>query len=756
MALLAKEQKTHHAKHLDHKKDIKSLRTTIADTKEQKILESLKNSVKELAQSLQTWGSWINPVMTGLPVELKALQAAYQKQQQTITGMLLIMPALKSSLAGALTDVEQRLSQLSQLESSFLEAQTAQKQQEQHVLSILQSEWRIAEADLEEQLAPFVPGPLAEWAVTTTAVVKDLKAYDSATQERYQLLQQRLFELVQYSTHKRVQQIQLQRDIAVIQGKVLQSIGDDQCDEKTVLQWSEQLNKVQAALTTLTDDSAQKAAQAQLQGLRLAYDEQKQALNITIPMLPPSVRAGVEAALAETLKKLESLATWEKSFAEQCITQASQDQVVLQSLQAQLQTAQIQVSKCAAELDQPGASGESTTAPSPLTVLASAAKLEGILNQNLLERDQMTPWVERIQKEPLFSKELFKVIEHSKTEAKVAIAAANAITLLNAAGVSLSGYDFSGVRIPGADLSGALLERTKFDKADLREVNFQDAWLRGASFKGAQVQGLRFGEFPYLIHKECDFDISPDNRLLATASNPIQIYAMVAQVLVRTFERSSSPIHAIAWSPSGERLASISGRNNGDIALWDIETGKVVKNCKNYCDSSTYSIAWHSSGEYFATGHYGHTHVWDSTNGKLLKILPGGSHAIIGVAWDMLCNRLASVSEYGNILISDVDEGKSLMEFRIEGRCYNVTWNPKGKRIAVGNDRGIVTVLDVEVGKKLDEFPEYGGYLNWDASGKHLAITSGYNNAIYVCWTLKLVNIWRDSYLARARLTLAA
>ncbi|MEM7403046.1 MAG: pentapeptide repeat-containing protein [Myxococcota bacterium] len=103
---------------------------------------------------------------------------------------------------------------------------------------------------------------------------------------------------------------------------------------------------------------------------------------------------------------------------------------------------------------------------------------------------------ERARQEPEFKQELFDWIEQSKSAdgKQAAVAAANALTILNAAGVSFSGMDLHGIKAPGALLDGAVLDGT-----DLRGANLAGAWLGHASlsqarFGQARLRGARFGE----------------------------------------------------------------------------------------------------------------------------------------------------------------------------------------------------------------------------------------------------------------------
>ena len=126
---------------------------------------------------------------------------------------------------------------------------------------------------------------------------------------------------------------------------------------------------------------------------------------------------------------------------------------------------------------------------------------------------------ERVKQHPNFEKQLLAVIEHSKTDATAAIAAANAITTLVRAGVRFNSADLRGIRIPGADLSEGQFDYAQFQGADLTGVNFARSWLRQVDFGDAQMDGVRFEELPYLgEHLPVKaFAFSPYGKLFAVA-----------------------------------------------------------------------------------------------------------------------------------------------------------------------------------------------------------------------------------------------
>ena len=63
-----------------------------------------------------------------------------------------------------------------------------------------------------------------------------------------------------------------------------------------------------------------------------------------------------------------------------------------------------------------------------------------------------------------------------------AVAAANAISILVAANVEFSGYDFSYIDITGANLRNGYFTGSNFTETNLTDVNLENGTLRKAIF----------------------------------------------------------------------------------------------------------------------------------------------------------------------------------------------------------------------------------------------------------------------------------
>ena len=164
------------------------------------------------------------------------------------------------------------------------------------------------------------------------------------------------------------------------------------------------------------------------------------------------------------------------------------------------------------------------------------------------------------------------------------IAAANAITILNASGYDFSNMDLSGIRIAGAQLSNGIFEGTNFTGANLQGVNFSGAWLKDAKLEHANLKDVNFGVIP---------DLKIDKEVLSVAHSPSGTYMAIGvrneEIIVfersegqtpffkemRRFKGHRGEITNCSFSKDCKFL--ITCGNDKTARMWDLEMGKCVK-----------------------------------------------------------------------------------------------------------------------------------------------------------------------------------
>ena len=201
---------------------------------------------------------------------------------------------------------------------------------------------------------------------------------------------------------------------------------------------------------------------------------------------------------------------------------------------------------------------------------------------------------DRVSENPAFKDQLFKLVEASRQDEGMAVAAANAITVLNLARVSFAGRDLAKIRIPGANLAQANFDHADLSHADLTGVNLRNACLRNANLSYSQMAQIDFGfnqvpglELPSFLpmpgssvqdQMNCQLVYNSQRKILA-----IQLQAKInlwdiaqAKLWAEILPKSIKEIETICVAPNGKWLV-IAG--NAIIEVWDIESKELkIKN----------------------------------------------------------------------------------------------------------------------------------------------------------------------------------
>ncbi|CAL6102178.1 Pentapeptide_repeats-containing protein [Hexamita inflata] len=304
--------------------------------------------------------------------------------------------------------------------------------------------------------------------------------------------------------------------------------------------------------------------------------------------------------------------------------------------------------------------------------------LDSAFNKFFIKNHEVLQFIgEHMIKQTGTDKLLIQIIQMSKNKPELAIAASNAITILNEADFNFTGLDLSDTNIPDANLGAALMDSVNFSRADLTNANFQQAWLAGSKFDGAKMEGVDFGakiqikvgslvdcvvfdKRSQLIasgdgkkhvkiwnkngkliktlkgHEEqvtsLAFCLNQNYIVSGSDDKTIIMWDISQEKIVKTFQGHTSAINCVAVSPDGKSM--VSGSCDTTAKVWDLETGKEKYILKGHIND-VYTVSYNVQGTVIATGSSDKTiKLWDAQSGELLQSLEGHRGAVYSLIFD--------------------------------------------------------------------------------------------------------------------------
>ncbi|UUM20818.1 NACHT domain-containing protein [Mycoavidus sp. SF9855] len=379
-----------------------------------------------------------------------------------------------------------------------------------------------------------------------------------------------------------------------------------------------------------------------------------------------------------------------------------------------------------------------------------------VVRSRTLEKVPLSPkdWVgdlgvvrlltDRVKQETSFKEQLLALIERSKTDARVRQAAANAITILVKARVGFSGADLKGIRIPGADLSDGEFESVQLQEADLRKVNLRNVRLRRESLIGAQMAGVQFFVSDFVLmptlrgHTGAVYSVaySPSGDQIASGSEDrtVRVWDAETGALAHTLQGHTGSVNSVAYSPSGVQIAS--GSNDNTVRVWDAETGALPHILRGHTMAVS-SVAYSPSGSQIASGSVDNTvRLWDAQTGALAHILQEHTDIVRSVVYSPSGSQIASSSHDQMVWLWDAETGA--LAHTLQGHTAfvrSIVYSPSGKQIASGSDDHTVRLWDAETGALAHTLQGHTAFVSsvvYSPSGEQL--TSGSEDHTVRLW----------------------
>ncbi|MFP2925510.1 WD40 repeat domain-containing protein [Pyxidicoccus sp. 3LG] len=254
-------------------------------------------------------------------------------------------------------------------------------------------------------------------------------------------------------------------------------------------------------------------------------------------------------------------------------------------------------------------------------------------------------------------------------------------------------------------------------------------------------------------------DWSRDGRWLAVgnATRSVLVLEVATSALVAAYTEPFPPgtargFDALRFHPSKPELALVDDLpSRVDILTVDEAAGTVRRRelLPHFHDVG--AVAWSPTGDRLASGGLeGMIRLWDSEGAPLRALSGHGGKEILSLAWDSAGTRIASGGADGRICIWRAEDGEPVREplVHVSGQApilmqvNRVALSPDGRRVAsvAGSSptesvRGTIRVWDVDTGEEVFRFTEAGDWtrsLAWTPDGRYLV--AAYHGATWSLW----------------------
>jgi len=266
------------------------------------------------------------------------------------------------------------------------------------------------------------------------------------------------------------------------------------------------------------------------------------------------------------------------------------------------------------------------------------------------------------------------------------------------------------------------------------------ACVSGGSSQKRHEPDVKVAVFPQVGHTAgvTSVAFSPDGKYIVSGSydNTIKLWDIETGRLIRNFSGNFYYILSVAFSPSGNQIISSSMDNT--LKLWDVETGREIKTFSGHTEYVN-SVAFSPDGKYVLSGSDDHTIIlWDVETALIIKQYFGHTLGVTSVAFSPDKKYILSSSIDKTIILWDIETAEIISIISGNSCINSVIFSHDGKQILAGLEDKTVKLFDTETGREIRTFAGHSAWVKSIAfSPDGMYILSGSDDKTVMLWDIK-------------------